>query len=160
LHVHFGASGDDGLEMARWILPTLLSYGVTTVKEAGMFAADARPLKALVERGEIAGPRLFSSGAPINGNATAQTFLPDPGRARAAVERSAGFGADFIKIHNFIAPAALDVIVAEAKRRGLRVTGHVPLSMTMREAVTRGMYGLEHVRVRPEELIDDREILA
>jgi len=160
LHVHFAARGDDRLQSARWIFPTLLAYGVTTVKEAGMYTADARPLKGRLERGEIAGPRLFSSGATINGNPVEQTFLADPDRARAAVERSASFGADFIKIHNFVDPAALDVIVAEGKRRGLRVTGHVPLSMTMREAINRGMYGLEHVRVRPEELIDDPVILA
>jgi imidazolonepropionase-like amidohydrolase len=162
LHVHFGGDGGDRRPLAdsAWMLPTLLAFGVTTVKEAGAFDRDARPLKAALDSGARAGPRLISSGITINGDPRHQVFLNDPGDGREAVRRSVTLGADFIKIHNFIGPIAFDAIVDEAAQTGLRVTGHVPLSMTMREAVARGLYGLEHIRVRPEEVLDDPGIIA
>ncbi|HTK29043.1 MAG TPA: amidohydrolase family protein [Vicinamibacterales bacterium] len=163
MHVHFppAAPGEAAPgAIALWVLQNLIAYGVTTAKESGFYAADARPLKADLDRGALPGPHLFTSGQTINGDAARQQFLEDVGDARTAVRRSLSFGADFIKIHNFVGPSALDAIVDEAQQNGLRVTGHVPLSLTMALAVDRGLYGLEHIRVRPEEVLDDPAIAA
>jgi imidazolonepropionase-like amidohydrolase len=163
MHVHFPPAAKSEPApgaVARWALANLIAYGVTTAKEAGIYAADARPLKADLDRGLLPGPHLLTSGETINGDAGRQEFLEDVGDARTAVRRSLAFGADFIKIHNFVGASAVDAIVDEARQNGLRVTGHVPLSLTLSGAVDRGLYGLEHIRARPEEVLDDQGIVA
>ena len=47
-------------------------------------------------------------------------------------------GWDFVKVHDWLAPGVYRAIAAEAKRRGLPLAGHVPLSLSATEGSTAG----------------------
>lgn len=99
-------------------LPLYLANGVTTV-----YNLNGRPANLLwradVEAGRLAGPTIYSCGPTIR---TAQKAE----EARQLVEEQAKAGYDSIKIYNGVSKEAYDVLVAEAKRRGLLYIGHIP----------------------------------
>ncbi|HEY2906091.1 MAG TPA: hypothetical protein VGJ29_09335, partial [Vicinamibacterales bacterium] len=56
---------------ARETLADLLRDGVTTAKQVGDFEGDLPRLQADIDRGVVPGPRLFTTGALVDGTATA-----------------------------------------------------------------------------------------
>src|SRR6185312_3147710 len=64
---------------------------------------------------------------------------------------------DFIKIYNWVPEASLQVILETAHHLGLRVTGHVPRTITMTRAIQLGMDCLEHIRITGRELLSPEE---
>jgi imidazolonepropionase-like amidohydrolase len=78
-------------------------------------------------------------------------------RARGAVHFLADQGVDFIKVYNWVPEQSLAVILETAHGLGLRVTGHVPRSITMTRAIELGMDCLEHIRITGRELLPPEE---
>ena len=78
-------------------------------------------------------------------------------RARNAVQFLASQDVDFIKIYNWVPEASLQVILDTAHGLGLRVTGHVPRTITMTRAIQLGMDCLEHIRITGRELLPSDE---
>jgi imidazolonepropionase-like amidohydrolase len=64
---------------------------------------------------------------------------------------------DFIKVYNWVPEQSLGVILETAHALGLRVTGHVPRSITMTRAIQLGMDCLEHIRITGRELLPAEE---
>lgn len=54
-------------------------------------------------------------------------------------------GVDLIKVHNFTPRDAFFAIADEAKRQNLPYAGHVPLEVTIEEAVDAGISSIEHL---------------
>ncbi len=128
-----------------------LAGGVTTIRTTGSLApyADLN-LKAMIDRGEIPGPRLHVTGPYIIG--------PGPDRrldmlgmhevsteedARRVVAYWAEEGATWIKAYTQISRKLLGVIIDEAHKNGMKVTAHL-CSVGYREAVAMGIDNLEH----------------
>ena len=65
--------------------------------------------------------------------------------ARAAVRLLKARGVDLIKVHNFTPRDAFFAIADEAKRQNLPFAGHVPLKVTIEEAVDAGISSIEHL---------------
>jgi imidazolonepropionase-like amidohydrolase len=128
-------------ENVRETLAQLLRYGVTTAKQVGDFNGDLRRLQADLDRGVVLGPRLFTTGALVDGTPAAS--LEDVGEARTAVRRALASGPQFVQIGRFIGEAALDAIVDEAEQHGLKVVGNAPSTYEPRAAVGKGQYGFE-----------------
>jgi imidazolonepropionase-like amidohydrolase len=84
-------------------------------------------------------------------------MVDTPERGRSAVEFLASQDVDFIKIYNWVPEASLNVILETAHQRGLRVTGHVPRTITMTRAIELGMDCLEHIRITGRELLPPDE---
>jgi imidazolonepropionase-like amidohydrolase len=135
IHVHLAA------ENARETLAELLRYGITTAKQVGDFNGDLRQLHAELDRGVVPGPRLFTTGALVDGAANA--VIEDVGEARTAVRRALASDPQFIQIGRFIGEAALDAIVDEAEQHGLKVVGNLPSTFEPRIALDKGQYGFE-----------------
>ncbi len=53
---------------------------------------------------------------------------------------------DFIKVYTLLPAPAFRAVMAEASRRGLRVSGHVPADISPVEAAEAGMQSIEHMR--------------
>src|SRR4030095_4072666 len=106
-------------------------------------------------------PRIFFAGPLLDGATPvwpAMSIMVDtPERARAAVEFLASQGVNFIKVYNWVPEASLRVILDTAHRFGLRVTGHVPRTITMTRAIQLGMDCLEHIRITGRELLPPDE---
>jgi len=154
MHVHLGE-----LAQARWMLKLLLAHGVTRIKEAGNRLGNLAAIRDWLEVGQAA-PRVYYSGVTLNGDYAGLQFLPEGRRTEGLLQDNLAFGVSFIKIHNWVSSQALDQIARFTKAHDLYLTGHVPLGMTSIAALDAGMKILEHVRMRPGEVIDDPGIIA
>jgi len=138
-----------------------LAYGVTTVRDPGGNLTLLRLLRDRIERNEHQGPRVFFAGPLLDGATpvwpSMSIMVDTPERGRAAVQFLASQEVDFIKIYNWVPEAALQVILDTAHGLGLRVTGHVPRTITMTRAIQLGMDCLEHIRITGRELLPSDE---
>ncbi|TMQ70020.1 MAG: hypothetical protein E6K80_09820 [Candidatus Eisenbacteria bacterium] len=73
-----------------------------------------------------------------------KALVSTPEEACAAVARYAAHGYVQLKIYSSVKPELVPVLVAEAHRRGMRVSGHVPAFMTAEQAVRDGYDEIQH----------------
>jgi len=151
-HVHF--LYDPALTEAMAAL--FLAHGVTSVRDTGGDLDRMLELRDRFESGASPAPRLFLSGPLLDGRhvvydgATAAqpklgTRVASPEQARARVRWLRSRGADFIKIYELVDPEVFDALVDEARRQGLPIASHVPLSLTADVAGPR-VDSMEHLR--------------
>ena len=138
-----------------------LAYGVTTVRDTGGNLTLLRLLREKTEAGSHIGPRVFFSGPLLDGATPVwppmSIMVDTVNRAREAVQFLAGQGVDFIKTYNWVPETSLKTILDTAHGLGLRVTGHVPRTITMTRAIKLGMDCLEHIRITGRELLPPDE---
>ena len=142
---------DAHAHVERWALPRYVAWGVTSVRDLGALSNDsAFALKADLGAGAVFGPRMYTSGAMIDGvpatypNATAVATGPE---ARRAVDQRAApgaAGADYLKIYTKITPALLRPLMDEATTLRLRVAAHLGKTDAL-TAARAGVTSLEHM---------------
>jgi imidazolonepropionase-like amidohydrolase len=143
---------DSHAHVAEWALPRYLAWGVTTVRDLHGELDHILALRRKVNGGELAGPRIYSAGAMIDG---LPTTYPDalganrPDDARKAVDRLVNSGVDLIKVYTRIDPPLLTALLDEAKTFNLKVTGHLGLTDAV-TAAKAGIAGIEHLSGIPE----------
>ncbi len=118
MHAHVPGAADP-----KWTEEVLFLYAANGITFArGMLGAPAHlELRSRLERGELVGPRLYTSGPSLNGNSVA---TPEDGRRMVAEQKAAGY--DFLKIHPGLDSARYDAIAAAAREHKLPFAGHVP----------------------------------
>jgi len=124
-----------------------LLAGVTTVRDLGNNADELQARSRRIEAGTEVGTRIVPAGiidgpGPYQGPTTvlANTEL----EARRAVQDYAARGYPQIKIYSSLKPALVPVVIDEAHRRGMRVSGHIPAGMIAEEAVRAGIDEIQH----------------
>jgi imidazolonepropionase-like amidohydrolase len=144
-------------------LPLYVAHGVTGLRDMlswpddseiqALTVAAKRDIHARVERGALAGPRIVSVASyyaegPSPRNAGFPSFfnVSTPDEARAFVAHEKAHGADFIKMYNRTPREAYFALLKEARRLELPVAGHVPYTVSLREAVEAGQRSIEHGR--------------
>src|SRR5262245_20708588 len=143
---HFYPPGP-ALEMTFSAPRLYLANGVTTMRTAGSTApyADVR-LKDAIERGLLPGPHIDVTGPYLNGQGNPNlqfAALRDAEDARETVAFWADRGATSFKAYTQITRDELRAAIAEAHKRGLKVTGHL-CSVTYEEAAEAGIDNIEH----------------
>ena len=149
MHVHFGG-GDTLIQENKNLLPLYVAHGITAVRDA---AADLSP-SVLQWRKEIAdgalfGPTLFTSGPKLEGYKS--TWIGDievstKEEVNKSLDSLQKMKVNFIKItDNAIKPEIYLYILAEAKKRGIKTSGHVPFALTMDEVSAAGLGSVEHM---------------
>jgi imidazolonepropionase-like amidohydrolase len=109
-----------------------LAHGVTGVREVGDADGTTWAGREQIQRGDIPGPRIFTCGPVLDGD---PPFLPTslairtPEQAVAVVTALAARGADFIKIQHKMTAPILAAVCRAAADNGLRVAGHVPVTV-------------------------------
>ena len=133
----------------RWAAALNVAFGVTGIRDmaASIPLDEISRLRDDVAGGRTVGPRVVAAGPLIDG--APPIFLEYPAveteaEARALVNALADGGADFIKIYTRLPRDLFVAIVAQARRRELRVAGHVPLAVTTAEASDAGLWSIEH----------------
>jgi len=99
-----------------------------------------------IARGEKPGPWIDATAPYLEGPGLGLDQIHEltgPDDARRMVDFWADAGATSFKVYMHITRAELGAAVAEAHRRGLKVTGHL-CSVTYREAASLGIDNLEH----------------
>ena len=140
-HVHLRSSEEGGLDIAAFF-----TYGITSLRDLGGYGERLDAALADADGASQTLPAVYPARFMLNGESFAgfQTVVETPADA-AEIERLAGDGARFVKVHRALAPDLLPVVVREAHARGLAVTGHIPLGMHPLLACQAGMDGVEHV---------------
>jgi imidazolonepropionase-like amidohydrolase len=165
MHVHFGG-GPDLIEENKALLPLYVAHGVTTIRDC----SGDLPEQVLQWRGEIAGgtlfgPRLLTSGAKIEGIKPVWKGTIEVGSrtdADAALARlQERDNVDFVKItDSTLDPQLFLYAVSQAKARGLRTSGHIPMDLTVAQAVDAGISSIEHLDYAYKAGVKDEAAIA
>jgi imidazolonepropionase-like amidohydrolase len=126
----------------------LLAAGVTGVRD--MAAEPAKRERMKTWETDTLGPRIVYAGivdgpGPFQG--PTQVLVSTEAEARAAVDAMADAGFILVKIYSSVAPELVPVLVDEARKRGLRVGGHIPAGMTAERAVRAGYNEIQHMNM-------------
>jgi imidazolonepropionase-like amidohydrolase len=131
-----------------------VQQGITAVRFAGTALGVVAGLRARVASGELPGPRIFSCGPLLDEPPAAwpdvSLEVSGPPATRAAVERVLDAEADALILAQRVRPETLAAIVQVADERGVPVTGQT-WTTSVREAVLRGMHGVENTARLPED---------
>ncbi len=125
-----------------------LAAGVTSVRDLANNADELAERRRRFDAMELIGPRIVPAGfidgpGPLAGPIKVLAATPD--EMRAAIRGYAGRGYKGIKLYSSLDPKLVPVAVQEAHRLGLRVSGHVPAGMTLREAAAAGYDEVHHL---------------
>lgn len=149
MHVHFGG-GAALIEENRNLLPLYLAHGITAVRDAaGDLSPSVFAWRDAVAKGELSGPRIFTSGPKIEGYKSiwpGDLEIGSVAELGAALDRLQGWKVDFVKItDNTLSPELFLAAVKEADRRGLKTSAHVPYALTLDEVSAAGLDSIEHL---------------
>ena len=138
MHAHIPSppTSSDRIEETLFLY---LSGGITTIR--GMLGHPYHlKLREEVRKGNVVGPRIFTSSPSLNGN-TVQT----PEEAMEKVSQYSAEGYDFLKIHPGIKRPVFDSLVIAARQAGIPFAGHVPVDVGVRHALESGFATIDHV---------------
>jgi len=148
-HVHF-RGGEELIEQNKEFLSLFLGYGVTTVRDAG---GDITPAlldwSSQIENRNLDGPTIFTSGPKLDGSNPAwegSLEVVDQKDVQTALDSLESIDADYVKMYDGnLTKEAFYAIIIESEKRGLKTTGHMPLSADLMEAIQLGLDGTEHL---------------
>ena len=148
-HIHL-RGGEDLIAENENLLPLFIAHGVTTVRDAGGDLYPAiRKWQQQIETGEITGPRILTAGPKLDGpNPTweGSVEVASVAQVPAAMDSLQQLGVDFVKIYDStISGDVFLAIVKEAEARGMQVSGHMPFTITLRDAMDLGLDATEHL---------------
>ena len=135
-HVHLRAAD----------ISAYLSSGILTVRN--MWGHDGiTRLQADISAGRVAGPTIYSLSPGLDASPPSWPYtqlVDDATRADSVVAVQQAAGWTTLKLYWRLSAAAFDSIVASARRRQLRIAGHVPAAVTIQHALAAGMESIEH----------------
>ena len=141
MHVHF-------TEIER-SFPLFIANGVTGVRNMGGELEDLLRWRAEVASGKLLGPRVVTCGPILDGPQPAAhgptIVVGTAAEGRQTVDMLKQRGADCVKVYDRLPRDAYFAIIEEAKKQGLPVVGHIPLSITTMEASGAGQKSIEHL---------------
>lgn len=128
----------------------LLMAGITASTDLGAPMKEIISVRDRINRGEIAGPRMFVSGPWLTRNVAIfppnyQINVTSPEQAAREAEANINAGADVIKAHAGLTYEDYKAIVDTAHRHRIRVHAHVYEEQTVRDAFRAGVDVLQHV---------------
>jgi len=149
MHVHFGG-GPALIEENKTLLPLYVAHGITTIRDAsGDLPNEVLAWRREIADGTLFGPTLLSSGPKIEGIDPVWKGTIETGTKAdvdAAVARLQQLGVDFVKItDSTLKPELFLYAVRKARAAGLRVSGHIPMALTVEQAVDAGISSIEHI---------------
>ncbi|HEY1139531.1 MAG TPA: amidohydrolase family protein [Lysobacter sp.] len=149
MHVHFGG-GEALIDENRDLLPLYVAHGVTTVRDAaGDLSAQVLQWREQVRKGELQGPTIYTSGPKIEGKGSiwpGDLEVANETELRAAFDQLEAMHVDFIKItESALSPQLFKAALAEAERRGLKTSAHVPMSLMLDDVSAAGLDSIEHM---------------
>lgn len=164
MHVHFGG-GPALVEENKALLPLYVAHGITSVRDAsGDLPGQVLAWRAQIANGQLFGPQLFTSGAKIEGIAPVWKGTLEAGDEAgvdAALDREQRDRVDFVKItDSTLKPELFLYALSEAKKRGLRTSGHIPMALTVGQAVDAGISSIEHLDYAFQAGIPDEAAIA
>ncbi len=124
-----------------------LANGITSMRDLDGFEF-LLAMRDAINNNQMLAPTLYVSGTILNGS----TFggyarrISTEAEARSAVREQAAQGYDFIKTHNSLSAPIFLAIADEANIQGLDVVGHIPVPVSVEQAVNANMRTFEHFK--------------
>ncbi len=143
MHVHIEESD----------LPLFLANGITTVRNLNGDKTHLK-LRRKVDQGEIAGPRIYTSGPLICGKNTKWKIKAVPKsqkEVKEIVKTQKKLGYDFIKVYDGLTSDIYQALMEEAKEQNIKVVGHIPKSVGLKGVLNAGQASIEHI----EKIVKD-----
>lgn len=142
MHVHAHRAGRE-----RWHYPMYIANGVVGVRDASTHLGSGMASRT---QGSPVGPapRVIWGSPALDGAPPALSHglaVETPESGRQLVRLLAGLGYDFIKVYDGLSPENYRAITEEAKRVGIPVEGHVPLTLSPTEVAQAGQRTIEHL---------------
>lgn len=127
--------------------PLLIAHGVTGIREMFGDIETVKKIRNEIKSGEIIGPMIYSSGPIVDGKpamwpGSVEADTPEKGREIVRQQKEAG--ADFIKVYSFLEKDVYKAIADECKKQGIKFSGHIPVKVTLQEAINSGHHSIEH----------------
>jgi imidazolonepropionase-like amidohydrolase len=145
MHAHIPGAGQR--EFAEHVLFMYLAHGVTTIR--GMLGEPWHlELREAVAKGDLPGPRIYTSGPSFNG-----TTVESPAQGARRVAEQAEAGYDFLKIHPGLERDEFDAIVAAAREHEIEFAGHVPSTVGVPRALAVRQASIDHLDGYMETLV-------
>lgn len=144
-----------------WALDRYLAYGVTSVRNLHGPLDSILALRDRVKHGAQRSPRIYSTGAMVDGNPPTYPDalgVSDPGAARRAVDSLVLRGVDGLKLYTRMDSTLLAAALDEARTFNLRTTAHLGLTDAVTAAAL-GLRSIEHLTGVPEATRGNREPL-
>lgn len=147
-------------EAMQTFLPLYVAQGVTGIRDMGGRLSVLAAFRESVTRDNPPWPRVIAAGEVLDGPQPVQADISipvnDAAQATAAVNSLSRAGVDFIKVYTLLPREAYFAALAEARRAGLPVAGHVPAAITPEEAALAGQRSIEHLRDEIEPFCSPR----
>ena len=129
----------DDLEPMKEVLRLFALNGITTIR--GMLGHPKHlELREMINKGEVLGPRLFTTGPSFNGS-TVKTAEEAEKMVRA--QKTAGY--DFLKLHPGLTMETFPAIVSTAKEVGIPFVGHVSFKVGIWRAIDADYSSIDHL---------------
>jgi imidazolonepropionase-like amidohydrolase len=141
MHAHMEMTG------ATW-LQLYIANGVTGIRDMGSALDLILNLREATASRRVLGPRIFAAGPILDdapGDWPFRIRVKTAEDGRAAVQLLKRRGVDLIKVHDHTPREAYFAIAKEAGRQDLALAGHVPLAVSVEEAVDAGQRDIEHL---------------
>ncbi len=156
MHVHLGYLENQ--------LPAFIAYGVTGVQDMGSDFTRTSAWRAAIDSGKAVGPRIVTSGPPVNGVPSDDDKLPvivakTPEEARRAFDRLYEMDVDFVKVLSGLSADAYFALAEQARHQHMRLVGHVPASLSAWDAIESRQASIEHLFGVMKSVATDEEAL-
>jgi hypothetical protein len=134
-----------------------LKNGITSIRDTGGLIRKMQPAITYANKNPDTTPRLFFAGPLIDGKDRVYKGL-EPGfpdlsvgidessDIEGIVDELTAKGATFLKSYEMLSRPTYLKLLQVAEEKGLRVTGHIPLSIDLMEAIDAGLGGMQHIR--------------
>lgn len=163
-HVHL--SFDPDIEES--MLDLFMVNGITSIRDTGgqihlvkKFKDEAELKPTHAPRVKIAGPlvdgmpRVYDGSTPQRPDISQGVNSIE--EAKQAVENLVNEGVDLIKAYEMLTPELFEAVVNTADQHGLKVTGHIPLTMKVQQAAEMGLSSVEHMRNLEMSMADNAD---
>ena len=134
-----------------------LKNGITSIRDTGAVIEKLQPSLNYIKENPNKTPRLFYAGPLIDGRDRVYKGK-EPGfpELSIGIDESSNIenvvnglldnGVTFLKSYEMLSKETYLELLQIAKKNNLRVTGHIPLSIDLEEAIEAGLGGMQHVR--------------
>jgi len=140
MHTHLSDSRQSAL-------PVMVATGVTYARDAGnSVLAEIDFWRGQIAAGQILGPTILRAGPTLNGQQSnpMHIVIANAAEARLAARTLKTAGVDFYKTHRRTSRDAYFALADEAKKLGVPLIGHIPMTVTPEEASDAGQQTIEH----------------
>lgn len=163
MHIHL--EGADLIEDNKALLPVFLAYGITTVRDcASDLGEQVLAWRNEIEVGSLIGPTIFTAGRKLEGKNSiwkGDLEIENETELNQMLDLLDSYEVDFVKItENKLGGELFLKSVEGAHARGYRVSGHVPIDVTIDELVKAGYTSVEHASYLLRLGIDEKGIVA